>query len=231
MINYDEIATGYDDYGQTDMATEIELGHKIVAKALGNHLRGKILDYGCGSGKFSRFLSAHGARIVGVDVSRKQIEIAGSYGGGIDYRVIESGGLDGLSSDFDAVTFSFVLLTIPSKEEIVKILMACRAKIKPNGKLVILNSNMETGNGKEFVSYKIQALHDPKSGDPVRVWLGTDRKLEIVDYYWTQTDYIEMLGRSGFVLEEVIEPKPVEGNGWLDEWEHSPCKIFVARPI
>lgn len=231
MVNYDEIAANYDGYGQTDMATEIELGHKIVAKALGNNLRGTILDYGCGSGKFSRFLSSNGAQVVGVDISQKQIEIARSYNDGIDYRVIESGALNGLPSDFDAVTFSFVLLTIPSREEIVKILSACRDKIGPFGKLVILNSNMETGCGKEFVSFKIEALHEPRSGDSVRVWLGRDRKLEIVDYYWTQDDYQEMLNRSDFVLEEVIEPKPADRKGWLDEWEISPCKIFIASPI
>ncbi len=232
MDNYDLFANEYAAYARdlTDGRTEIELGHKPAARLLGARLQGKILDVGCGPGNFSRFLRAHGAQVVGVDVSEKEIALARAHGDGVEYHVIKSGEFAGLPSNFDAVTFSFSLFTIPTFAETVKTLTACRSRIKPDGRLVILNSKFEPGEAREFVSYRIQAIANPKSGDPIRVWLGRDRRLEVVDYYWTLVDYEEMLRRSGFVLEEIVEPLAA-GAGWLDETRHSPCTIFAARPV
>ena len=233
MDNYNLFAKRYATYAQNsaDQRTEVELGHKPVALLLGRYLNGKILDVGCGPGNFSRFIQSCGASVVGVDVSAKEIEIAKAKNDGIEYHVIKSGELGFLPNDFDAVTFSFSLFTIPTRDEVIRTLKACRAKIKSNGKLVILNSKFEPGEAREFVSYKIQALPSPKSGDKVRVWLGRDRRLEVIDYYWTDKDYEEMLVESDFAIENIVEPKAVEGIGWLDECEYSPCKIFIAAPF
>ena len=232
MDNYDRFASEYDAYAKDaeDGRTEIELGHKVVARILGPLVKGKILDYGCGPGNFSRFLKSCGANVTGVDVSRKEIEIAKEYNDGVDYRAIQSASLDGLPADFDAVTFSFVLLTIPSAQEIVNILSACRNKIKRDGRLVILTANFEAKGGN-FVSYAIEQLDHPHSGDPVRVWLGKRRQLEVSNYYWSKADYQKMLERSGLICEAVVEPVATAGEGWLDEREHAPCTIFVARPV
>jgi len=232
LDNYNKFAAEYDAFTRDtrNNDTEVELGRKLIARLLGECLQGKILDYGCGPGNCSRFLKSCGAEVVGVDIAQKEIEIAKSYHDGIDYHAIESGRLEKLPSDFDAVVFSFVLLTISTMAEIVKILTACRGKIKPNGKLVILNGNIEASHGREFISFSIQALTNPKSGDPVRVKLGRDRSLEVTDFYWTQADYEAMLNQSGFVLDEVLEPIATEGTEWRDEREYSPCKLMSARP-
>jgi SAM-dependent methyltransferase len=233
MDDYNRFANEYAVYAGNvdDGRTEVELGHKPAVRLLGPHINGKILDVGCGPGNFSRFLKSCGAKVFGIDVSQKEIDIAKSYCDGNEYRAIISGELGDLPCDFDAVTFSFSLFTILSFDETVKTLVACRAKIKPEGKLVILNAKFEQGDAREFVSYKIEALPNPKSGDRVRVWLGKDRRLEVIDYYWTKDDYKEMLRRAGFVIEQIVEPLAVEGRGWLDEKQYSPCTIFLARPV
>lgn len=171
MNDYDLFAAEYHNFTQEagDNTTEVELGLKVIANLLGPRIHGKVLDYGCGPGNSSRFLKSGGAKVVGVDVSQKEISIAQAYNDGIEYRVIKSSNLDALPSDFDAVVFSFVLLTIASTEEIKKILRSCRSKIKSDGRLIILNGNMEMAQERqlEFVSYAIEKLHHPQSGDPV----------------------------------------------------------------
>lgn len=39
----------------------------------------RVLDAGCGEGRFSRMLAERGARVVGVDVSARMVELARSY--------------------------------------------------------------------------------------------------------------------------------------------------------
>ncbi len=49
-----------------------------------------LLDLGCGNGRRSRFLAAHFARVVGIDVSQAAVQLARRESGGIenlDYRV------------------------------------------------------------------------------------------------------------------------------------------------
>jgi ubiquinone/menaquinone biosynthesis C-methylase UbiE len=55
------------------------LHHKILADAMGNSLKGKrVLDLGCGIGRFTNFLQSGGAEVVGVDSCRDMLAL---YGG------------------------------------------------------------------------------------------------------------------------------------------------------
>ena len=64
MDNYDDIAREYESYGK-EAITAIEIGYKNVLKLMGEVRGKKILDYGCGVGKFSRVLKDLGADVVG----------------------------------------------------------------------------------------------------------------------------------------------------------------------
>ena len=56
---YDKISKQYKEYGK-QATTDWELGHKNVAKLLEPIKGKKILDYGCGNGKFSIYLAELG---------------------------------------------------------------------------------------------------------------------------------------------------------------------------
>src|SRR5580658_2304827 len=64
--DYSNVANRYHEYGE-NATTDWLLGYSVVADFL-SPLNGKeILDYGCGTGKFSRFLGKQGAVVFGVD--------------------------------------------------------------------------------------------------------------------------------------------------------------------
>jgi 2-polyprenyl-3-methyl-5-hydroxy-6-metoxy-1,4-benzoquinol methylase len=133
--DYDRIAREFDIYS-ADAVTDVEIGYAAVIRLLGGCKGRWILDYGCGTGKMSRYLAAHGARVTGVDVSRREIEIAKNRHDGINYRHIKSAGLGMVLPNQDDVVMGFVLCTIPSREEIVRVLKACKDVLRPKGRVV-----------------------------------------------------------------------------------------------
>ena len=77
MDNYDAIANNYNEFEQNAI-TLWRLGYPVVTDLLGNVNGKSVLDYGCGTGTFSRFLQSKKASVTGVDVSENMIEVAKS---------------------------------------------------------------------------------------------------------------------------------------------------------
>ncbi len=231
--DYDAIANAFDAY-DADAKTDIELGHGNIVRLLRftGDCRGlQILDFGCGTGKVSRYLAKCGAKVIGVDISQREIDIALRHEGSdnIHYRSMTDGYINFIKSESqDAVVLSFVLCAIPSREEIVRVLKMCARVLKKNGQLVILNNNMETGQACEFVSFAMPRLENPKAGDLVQVALGKDRSLIVNDFFWSQDDYASMIEEAGLTLTIIFEPMATHSDGWLDESKRPPFKLFSA---
>ena len=230
MDNYDNLAEAYDAYGKT-ATTDWLLGYAYVISAL-EPLRGKIiLDYGCGTGQFSRHLAGNALKVIGVDVHEEMIRKAESYSSvSIEYRFIQSGDLSFLASDsVDAAVLNFVTCTISSRTEICRILSAIIRVLRPNGVVTIMNANWDKSNGREFVSFRLHYAPDLASGQAVYVTLKNAVPLEITDYYWSVKEYIQMLYETGYhdlKVEEPIASDPVIP--WIDEKEYPPFSMITG---
>jgi SAM-dependent methyltransferase len=76
-----------------------------------------VVDAGCGTGYLARKLEQRGAKVVGVDVSPKMIEIARERGPGIDFRVDSCARLATVEADsVDLVVANYVLMDTPDLE-------------------------------------------------------------------------------------------------------------------
>lgn len=224
-MDYDQIAKEFYDY-EKDAITDRVLGHENVFKLLGD-IRGKtVLDYGCGPGKFSRLLIEKGAIVEGFDISKKEIEIAKQDGSQIFY----TSNIDDIQDHkFDAVVLNFVLCTIPSSEELLKILKNIYHLLKNGGHLVILNPNYKASNGKKFISFEFEFVPEFTSGKSLKVFLDKDRHLELTDYYWSLEDYKNILEQVGFIVQDVLEPKATDDSqAWIDEKEYPPFILISS---
>ncbi|MEK7478820.1 MAG: class I SAM-dependent methyltransferase [Patescibacteria group bacterium] len=230
-MEYAEIAEQYEKYGK-GVTTDWEIGHKNVAKLLEPIQNKKILDYGCGNGKFSMYLSKFGAKVVGVDVSKSQLEIARK---GEDKNIIYF-----LDNDpkieteyinyFDAAVLIFVLCEISSKEKIIAVLKRVCKLLKPNGELIILNPNWDKSNGRDFLTHQMQYSSELKPGGKVTTILKGDRPIHIPDYYWSKINYLEMLKEAGFNNFDIHEPlAPKDGRDWKDEKKYPPFLIIKSK--
>jgi ubiquinone/menaquinone biosynthesis C-methylase UbiE len=229
-MDYNPIASLYDSY-EANATTLWFLGYPFVMNHMESVANKNILDYGCGSGTFSRYLRDQGAKVTGVDVSESMIEVAlANKPENITYRAISSGDLGFLKDDsFDLVVSNFVLCTIPTIREVKNIMKEIHRVLKKNGIFIIMNSNWERSNGREFISYKLEYCEDLFPGQRINAQLKTDPPIVFEDYFWSRENYIQSLQECGFTIQDIEEPVAFDSSvPWVDEVTHPPFIIFVA---
>ena len=231
MNNYNNLAESYDSYGK-EATTDWILGYLGVIDFLTPLNEKVVLDYGCGTGKFCRYISEQGAKVIGVDTSEKMIQLGEkNKSENIEYRKVESGELDFINSySVDFAVLNFVTCTISSKVEVVKILKEINRALEKGGILVILNLNWEKSNGKEFISCILDYVPRLKSGNKVGVTLKSLTPLAIEDYFWSKNDYLEMLKDANFKIKSIQEPLAEDNSQkWINEDKYPPFLIIVSE--
>ena len=141
-------------------------------------IRGRdILDLGCGTGRFSRYLAERGANVHGVDFSSESIAIAQSLTDGDNPRYSQ-GSLFELDEheSYDLISTCAVLtMALREKEEVRDVLSRIYKALKPEGQIILLEPlhrgffhRVLSMNSSEFIEIvrevgfdvqKIQPLH------------------------------------------------------------------------
>lgn len=197
-----------------------------------------ILDYGCGEGKFCRFLAEQGAKIAGVDISAEMLKKAKANNQeNINYYKIKSGEMNCIQNNsMDYCTMTFVLCISNIKEQMLKILKGINQKLKKNGLLLMLTVNWDSA-GKEFASFKLKKVKKLKSGNKLHVDLkiGHKETLKVGEYFWSDQDYTNLFEQSGFKIAKIDKPIATKKMGdqhkLIDEKTSPPFSIFIARKI
>jgi ubiquinone/menaquinone biosynthesis C-methylase UbiE len=185
-----------------------------ILKLLGNIKNKKIIEFGCGSGYWTRVLTKRGATCTGVDSSKEQIEKAIENEKenplGINYVLGDITNLKEIKSNqFDYVFIEFVLLEIPKRELLVKLFNEAFRVLKKDGKLFIsdmhpfdpfYDKRYELPEGFNYYSSGGKFFATAKQTD------GT--KIRFADYHWTFEDYCGAITETGFLISELKEPRP-----------------------
>lgn len=167
-------------------------GYQPVLELLGEIGGQKILDYGCGSGKFSRVLSAQGAQVIAVDPNEKMLALARTQQSErIRYFAVTDNDISFLDH-VDAAVITYVLCTRREDKEIKMILKQIYDKLECDGTLVVLEPNPINRQGAAGIPLEIQ-LEGMKS--------------VVFDYPRSIEHYVSLIKNSGFTIEEVVEPK------------------------
>ena len=147
---YDNFAHLYHKFRQHSENAENDPFKQITEytffNVLGDVANKSILDLACGTGNFTRRFRSSASKVVGVDISEKMIEIARQEEAkeplGIEYLVrdvLELGEID----QFDIVTAGFLLHYSQTKEQLLKMCQNIYANLKPQGRFVTLNGNVD----------------------------------------------------------------------------------------
>jgi len=97
----------------------------------------KVLDLGCGNGRFFEFLKDKDIHYIGVDFSEKLIEIAKNKYPKLKFEVANALNLPFPNNYFDKIYSIAVLHHIPSKQFRLQFLQEARRVLKSNGLLIL----------------------------------------------------------------------------------------------
>jgi SAM-dependent methyltransferase len=143
---YNRIALDwYRDHSSDDWWVE---GTDAFIKELSSGTR--VLDVGCGSGVKSKYLIAHGIKVIGIDISEKLLEIARREAPGGEFREFSMMNLDAMPETFDGVFAQASLLHIPKKDagDVVK---KMAERLIPGGLLYIAVKEIREDQSDEEV--------------------------------------------------------------------------------
>lgn len=209
------------------------IAFKDIPNVISKYIEGKeSLDYGCGTGRSTRFLKKLGFNVVGVDISKEMINEAKKEDPQGKYFIIESGNLNKFKSDtFDLIFIGFVFDSIYSKDEMIKIMKELRRIIKKDGIIINITSTPElyiNNNWKSFYTTFPNNIK-AKKGDIVKISIkGADIIAE--DYLWEDQDYREIFLKSGLKLLETI--KPISNEKEFENFDESkipPWFIYILK--
>lgn len=110
----------------------------------------KILDLGCGNGRYFEYLEDKKVNYFGVDNSEKLIKIAKSKYPGVHFQIADALNLPFPDNFFDKVISIATFHHIPSKEFRIKFLNEVKRILKPGGILILT-----VWNFKEFKEFSI----------------------------------------------------------------------------
>ena len=121
---------------------------KEILKFLGQASDKKVLDVGCGKGKFCRKIKDIGFDIIGVDPSKELIKKAAENNKDIKFIEASATSLPFSDSEFDFIICIEVLEHIPDTEKAIKEMTRV---LKPQGRFLIIDKNIFSLHHRYFV--------------------------------------------------------------------------------
>lgn len=238
--NYDLIASEYKRAKQQPWRMHIE--HFTLFGLVGD-LKGKtVLDLACGEGFHTRYLKSNGAaRVVGVDISEKMIELARNEEKanplGIEYVVCDAKEL-ALEETFDLVFAAFLLNYASTREELLAMCRSISRSLKPGCRFISVNNHPEQPlqyypEGKKY-GFDKTLVGEPREGASVTYTIFLEGgSIDITNYNLAIATHEWAFREAG--LREVRWHSPrlsPEGEAefgrefWSSFLEHSPI-IFI----
>lgn len=240
----DHFKNVYDDdararaYSGLDFPGTYYLAFRDVPELLQRHVTGRrALDFGCGTGRSSRFLKERGFEVTGVDVSAPMLAHARARDPDGQYRLVPDGDLSGLAPGaFDLLFSAFTFDNVPGREARASLFTQFRDLLAPAGRMINLVSAPEI-YVHEWASFSTRDFVENRTaggGDPVRiVMLDVEDRRPVEDVLWTDRDYRELYAAAGLDVVELHRPLGTAEDpfDWVSETRTSPWAIYVlARP-
>jgi ubiquinone/menaquinone biosynthesis C-methylase UbiE len=237
-----EFSNSYEDAKRAEAYAKLEfpgtyyLAYRDLPEITFQHVKGrKAVDFGCGTGRSTRFLQKLGFDVVGVDIAEDMIRKAREIDSEGDYLLVEDGDFSQFEdSAYDLVLSVFTFDNIPTMEKKVKNFREIGRLLKSEGRIVNLVSSLEiyTHEWASFSTKDFPENKHAKSGDKVRIVItAVEDKRPVEDVVWTDESYLEVFKRAGLELVTTYKPlaKESEPYKWVNETRIAPWVIYVLK--
>lgn len=224
-------------YAALEFAGTYYLAYRDLPAILKEHASGhRAIDFGCGTGRSTRFLKRLGFEVIGLDISPEMLKIARASDPDGDYRLVRNGALAELElGEVDLILAAFTFDNVPELEAKAVILCELARLLGERGVLIVLVSSPEI-YVNEWCSFSTKDFPEnrlAKSGDTVRIVItDIDDDRPVVDTVCSDEDYRELFRRAGLCPSEVYRPlgRPEDPGEWKSEATIAPWVIYAAIP-
>lgn len=235
-----EFENVYEDLRRAEAYARLEfpgtyyLAYRDLPEIISKHTHGiNALDFGCGTGRSTRFLKKIGFNTTGVDISEDMLSQARSKDPSGDYHKVNDADLSQFDSKtIDLVLSAFTFDNIPSKEKKTGNLRELKRLLKPDGKIINLVSSPDIyiHEWASFSTKEFPENRNAKSGDKVKIVMtDVEDQRPVEDILWSDDAYREIYNLTGLMVAGVYRPlaKPDEPFDWINETRIAPWVIYV----
>lgn len=171
----------------------------------------RVLDLGCGNGRFYEFFKNKDIKYIGADNSEELIEIARQKYLKADFRAEDALALSFPNSYFDKIYSIAVLHHIPSKKLRLQFLKEAKRVLKPNGKLILTawkpKKNLLL---LKYTILKIIGKNKMDFGDVLIPW--KNQKIKRYYHLFSKKELARLAEKTGFKIEAIGVIKNKTGN-------------------
>ncbi len=235
FINCYEDGSRASAYATLEFANTYYLAYRDLPAIISEHVTGtRALDFGCGTGRSTRFLRKLGLDVTGVDLSENMLRIARAMDPSGDYRLVPGDNF----GEFDVATVDLVLSAFTSDNipGVIKarIFRDLGKLLTPNGIIISLVSSPEiyTHEWASFTTKDFPENAVARSGDVVRIVV-TDHqdRRPVEDILWTDESYQTVFREASLQTIQILKPlaRGDEPYAWVNETKIPPWVIYVLR--
>ena len=159
FINSYEDTKRAEAYARLEFAGTYQLAYRDLPDIIFNNVQGKkAIDFGCGTGRSTRFLQKLGFNVIGIDITGDMVKKAKEIDPKGDYRRIDDGNFNQFKKNYyDLVLSVFTFDNIPIRDKKVRILSKIRDLLNENGRIINIVSAPEIYTN-EWVSFSTKGF-------------------------------------------------------------------------
>ncbi len=234
-VNCYEDANRAAAYATLEFANTYYLAFRDLPRILTEHVTGtRALDFGCGTGRSTRFLRKLGFHVTGVDTSEDMLGIARAADPLGDYRFVPGDNFNQFAvGSFDLVLSAFAFDNIPAGIK-ARIFRELEELLAPCGTIANLVSSPQiyTHEWASFTTRDFPENAAACSGEVVRI-VTTDHqdRRPVEDILCTDKSYRAFYREAGLEAVQVFAPlaNGDEPYPWVSETRVPPWVIYVLK--
>lgn len=197
----------------------------------------RALDFGCGTGRSTRFLRNLGLEVIGVDISHAMLAQARALDSSGDYYLVRDSVVGEFApGSFDIILAAFTFDNIPTDEAKADALSGLKTLLAPDGSLFVLVSSaaIYVNEWASFSTRDFPENRHARDGDRVRiVMLDVPDRRPVEDVFCTDVNYQRLFEDASLKLRETLNPLATgeEAVRWVSETTIAPWTIYVLSHL